>query len=266
MGFRSSRRDLVLGVVVAALGRDGHDPGVDDLEHLAAGHVDEGDDSLDGMGVAVVVGRVAHVGQAPADPAPFLVRHAEGPRRPRVDLHRVEVLDAAPAHGRLPLGVLLHGHDGGEATPRTAARAGRRVTSVTVRARRCRGRHRLDDVGVGPGHEHHAARGGRRGRPGPTPAPGRGWARTTRCRRSARVVEAGVGPDQRHRRADLRRAERFRRMGHPGRCLRVGHPCPLWRRGAAPGLRVPMTALVSVRPGRFPARAAGITVRPPCSR
>ena len=53
-----AHRAGILGVVVAGLGRDGHDAGVEDLEHLAPCHVDEGDDSLDGAGVPVVLGGV----------------------------------------------------------------------------------------------------------------------------------------------------------------------------------------------------------------
>ena len=60
---------------------------------------------------------------------------AERARRPRVDLHLVEVVDAAPAHGRLPVGVLLHPDDGVERLAEQQCRAHVRRTRSTTGSR-----------------------------------------------------------------------------------------------------------------------------------
>ena len=107
------RPDRVGQVVTAVLGH-GHDAEVDDLEHLAGPGVEEHEDALDRLRVTVVGRLGAEVRDAAADAAPVLVRGVERPCGPRVDLHLVEVLDAAPAHRRLPVGIRLHAEDGGE--------------------------------------------------------------------------------------------------------------------------------------------------------
>src|SRR5439155_14358445 len=73
---------------------------------------EERDDALDRLRVAVVGGLGAQVGDAAADASSLFLFHTEGTRRPWVDLHEVEVLDAAAAQRGLPFGVLLHAHDG----------------------------------------------------------------------------------------------------------------------------------------------------------
>ena len=80
------QRPVVLGVVAARGGRDGDGAVVEHLEHLATAHVDDGQQALERAGIAVVVGRVAQVGQALGDATALLVLEAEGPRGPGVDL------------------------------------------------------------------------------------------------------------------------------------------------------------------------------------
>ena len=104
-----AQRPVVLGVVAPRRGRDGDDPVVEHLEDLAPSHVDDGQQALDGAGVAVVVGGGAQVGDALGDAAALLVLEPEGAGRPGVDLDQGMVGDAAPVEGGVPLGVLLQG-------------------------------------------------------------------------------------------------------------------------------------------------------------
>ena len=100
-------RPVVLGVVAARLGRERHDAEVDDLEHLATPHVDVGHETLEGAGVAVVLLRLAQIGQAARDATVLLVGQAERAGRPGIDLHEGAVDDAAPVEGRIPLVALV---------------------------------------------------------------------------------------------------------------------------------------------------------------
>ena len=70
------------------LGRERDDPEVDHFEHLAPTHVDEGEQALEGAGVAVVLLGLPQVGQAARDPPALFVAEPEGAGRPRVDLHQ----------------------------------------------------------------------------------------------------------------------------------------------------------------------------------
>ena len=125
-----AQRPVVLGVVAARVGREGDDAEVDHLEHLAPAHVDEGQQALERAGVAVVVGRLAQVGQALGDPAALLVVEAERARRPGVDLDQRAVDDAPAVEGGVPLGVLVRARACAGSTPRSAAAGGRpRTTS-----------------------------------------------------------------------------------------------------------------------------------------
>ena len=84
----------------------------DEANRLARTLVEERDDALDRLRVPVVGVLGAHVRDAAADAPTRFVLGAERSRRPRVDLHAVEVVDAASAERGLPLGVLLHPDDG----------------------------------------------------------------------------------------------------------------------------------------------------------
>ena len=97
-----AQRPVVLGVVAAR--RRGHGDGavVEHLEHLAPPHVDDGQQPLERTGIAIVVGRLAQVGQALGDPTPLLVLEPEGPCGPRVDLDERPVHHAAAVERGVP--------------------------------------------------------------------------------------------------------------------------------------------------------------------
>ena len=96
-----AERAVVLGVVAAGSGGEGDDAVVDELEHLAAGHVDDGEEPLDRPGVAVVARVLAVEEDAADDAAALLGRDAEAAGRPRVDLDLLEVGDAPRGQRRL---------------------------------------------------------------------------------------------------------------------------------------------------------------------
>ncbi len=103
------RRSVVLGVVAAGLGWERHDAQVEHLEYLAPAHVDEGQQPLERPRVAVVLLRLAQVGEAARDAAALLVAQPEGAGGPGVDLDLGAVDDAASVERRVPLGVVVQG-------------------------------------------------------------------------------------------------------------------------------------------------------------
>ena len=109
-----AQRSDVVGEVARVLGRQWHHAGVDDLEHLAPRHVDEGEKPFDRAGIAVVSRRLAEERDAPADAPALLERQAEVARGPRVDLDEVEVGDAALLESGDVVGVCLQAEDGVE--------------------------------------------------------------------------------------------------------------------------------------------------------
>ncbi len=224
-------RLVVLGVVAAPLRGEGDDAVVDDLEHLAAGTVDGGDDSLDRAGVPVVRRCLPVVGEAPGDPAALLDGPPEVARRPGVDLDLIEVGDAPAPHGLLPIGVLAEGDDraqrvveqegGPDVGPLLpgqdllGAHVHDRLDDPTVRSRDDDQAHPPVNRVAGPvGGQRLLARRleGDRGEPGV-------------------LVEPAPGPDGRHGGADLVGGEGFERMTHgPDRA----GSCPRLRTGWAP--------------------------------
>ncbi len=122
-----AQRSDGVGQVVPAVLRHRHHAEVDDLEHRARAGVEEREDALDRLRVPVVGRLGAEVGDAAADAAAILVRRVERSRGPRVDLHLVEVFDAATPHRRLPVGILLDADDGGERLTEQERRAHARV-------------------------------------------------------------------------------------------------------------------------------------------
>ncbi len=225
-GFQILADGTRFGVVVATFRRDGHHPGVDDLEHLTARHVDEDHHPLDGVGIPVVIGRVAHIGQATTDPSPFFVGHAEGSCRPRVDLHGCKVLDAAHAHGGLPLDVLLYRHDGGEGLLEQQARsdAGDRGHGEHTRVEL---RDDLDHVGFGPRDEHesHATNDGLPRGPGTQLLPGR--LEQSDVRETGFVGECRIGLHKGNGSGDLAGRQGGEGVLHLRRGHRYGHELPL---------------------------------------
>ena len=89
------------------LGREGHDPKVDHLEHLTPTHVDESEKALERAGVAVVLFGLPQVSQTAGDPASLFVAKTERTGRPGVDLHEGPVDDAASFEGGIPLGMVV---------------------------------------------------------------------------------------------------------------------------------------------------------------
>src|SRR4029450_10021906 len=82
---------LILDPEARAVGRDWNYTMVDDLDDLVAPEVEVDDHALDRAGIAVVCRVCTQERDAARDPSPLLARVAERPRRPGVDLHRVEV-------------------------------------------------------------------------------------------------------------------------------------------------------------------------------
>ena len=138
---------------------------------------------------------------------------AERSRRPRVDLHAVEVVDAAAPQRGLPVGVLLHPDDGRATTRRTAApgacpsctvheRISPFVTETTTSIASSRARRheqRLDLAVDGRARfvrEHDglvAARAGARARTRRRPRSGRRRRSTATARRISSAVSASSG-------------------------------------------------------------------------
>ncbi len=102
-----AQRSVVLGVIAAGLGWERHDAQVEHLEYLAAAHVHEGEQPLERPRVAVVLLRLAQVGEAARDAPALLVGEPERAGGPGVDLHLGAVDDAAAVEGRVPLGVVV---------------------------------------------------------------------------------------------------------------------------------------------------------------
>jgi hypothetical protein len=161
-----AQRAVVLRVVAAALGGEGHHAQVGHLEHLAGGHVDAGQHALDRPGVAVVGGLLPVVGDAAGDPAALLRGHAEAAGGPRVDLDLGQVGDAPLGHGLPPAVVLGEGGHGDEGLLEEHGRPG---VGHLVPGGDLAGLHvddGLDEVAGRPGHDgevHPAGHGGAAG-------------------------------------------------------------------------------------------------------
>ena len=87
---------------------------IDQLEHFAPSHVDRRQQTLDRAGVAVVGRALAVEEDAAHDAAGVLDGQAEVARRPWVDLHLVEIGDAAVGHRLAKAVVLVQSDDGVE--------------------------------------------------------------------------------------------------------------------------------------------------------
>jgi hypothetical protein len=101
----------MLGVVAPRVGRDARDTVVDHLEHRVGGHVEVHDQAFDRTGVRVVARFHVQEGDATRDAAIVLALVAEHSGRPRIDLHQIEVGDAALGERPDVFGVLLGRHD-----------------------------------------------------------------------------------------------------------------------------------------------------------
>src|SRR4051794_3135890 len=148
-----ARRPVVVQEVRTLVRGNGDDPVVLYLQHLACRHVDEHEHTLDRPRVAVVARIVPQVRQHASDATVGLVRHTEPSGGPRVELHLREVVDAARAHGVLPLFVLHHGGDGVQRLLEKQRRT--HVVYVDATGHRLvrEGHHGFHEVGSGAGHD-----------------------------------------------------------------------------------------------------------------
>ncbi len=97
-------------VVVARSFGDRHDLRlVDELNDFVLDQIDQRDHAFDRMGVAVILGVLAPVGNRADEPTPFLHLAIEIARGERVDLDQFDVCIAqsAPLHGAAPSGIGL---------------------------------------------------------------------------------------------------------------------------------------------------------------
>jgi hypothetical protein len=190
---------------------------VDDL-HLVEVELD--DQPLDRPGVAVLARLRAHPGERPQDaPLGGRVALAGVAGGPRVDHGQREVLDAALAHGRLPLRVGLHGLLAGhellphdlrlhalDVLPRDHAAVGERD-------------HRLIGGALGALVEHHERLAGH----GLAGLDGRLGGLVQRDEHEPRApIEALLGLEDRRGGGHLVGAQRLQGMGHP-RLFDRGH-------------------------------------------
>ena len=151
-----AERPVVLGVVAAPLGRDRDHTQVDDLEHHAAPHVDEGHQSFERAGVPVVAGRVAQVGQGAGDAPVLLVVQREIAGRPRIDLDQGLVDDPPPVQGGVPGRIVPQGGQHADGLLHLQGRPGLGHLDPAVhRAAGDRDRG-LDHLGFGPLQQHQS--------------------------------------------------------------------------------------------------------------
>ena len=151
-----AQRPVVLGVVAPPLGRDRDHTQVDDLEHDAASHVDEGHQPLQRAGVPVVVGRVAQVGQGPGDAPVLLVVQREIAGRPRIDLDQRLVDDPPPVQGGVPGRIVPQGGQHGDGLLHLQGGSGLGHLDPAVHGAAGDRHGRLDHLGFGPLQQHQS--------------------------------------------------------------------------------------------------------------
>ena len=88
-----------LGSVVAVLGRQRHKAVIVDAHHFHAVQVDDGGDTLDGTGVAVIGGAGAQEAPGQDQAAPFLVGISVIPGGPGIDHYQAGVGDSPLGYG-----------------------------------------------------------------------------------------------------------------------------------------------------------------------
>ncbi len=212
-------RGVVLGEVAAGVVGQRDDPAVDQLEHLAAGHVHQRLQALDRAGVAVVAGLLAVEADAAGHPPALLGRDAEVARGPGVDLHLGEVGDAPGGQGGPESLVLVQRGDGHEALPEPEGWADVVVGHPADDLAGVQRHRRLDDRGLGPRDDHQ---------PGPAAGGGAPGVVDRDGREGGRGCEAPGRPHRGHGDADLFRGQRVEGVGHGSRHRRRRSSASSW--------------------------------------